>query len=71
MYSLSYSKNSTKSTSQPQRAKSLVPQNYVEATRSTANTKDKHYAWFDGFSYLSCRETEFSARVNVKLQPGH
>ena len=33
------------------------------------NIKDKHQEWFDGFSYLSCRETHFHSSVNVKLQP--
>ena len=35
------------------------------------NNKDKHYVWFDGFSYHGCRETVFNARVDVKLGQSH
>ena len=31
------------------------------------NIKDKHYTWFDGFSYHGCKETDLNARVDVKL----
>ena len=30
--------------------------------------KDNYYARFDTHSYHSCRETDFNARVNIKLQ---
>ena len=33
--------------------------------------KDNYYARFDTGSYHSCRETDFNARVNVKLRQSH
>ena len=66
---------SQKSTLHLHMAKSMARKNYVEGTRSLCvlrgNIKDKHYTWFDGFSYLSCRETDFNSWVDVKLQPDY
>ena len=62
-----------KSMSHLHRANSMPRKNWAGGIRSLCMLKGniigKHYAWFDGFSYLSCRETDFNARVNVNLQP--